>query len=35
MAACEGMEKAVKMLCDELNIWCIPAMEVGGKTPKV
>lgn len=26
VAVCEGMAKAVKVLCDELNIWCIVAL---------
>ena len=26
VAVCEGMAKAVKALCDELNIWCIVAL---------
>ena len=27
VAVCEGMAKAVKILCDELNIWCIIAVS--------
>ena len=27
VAVCEGMAKAVKILCDELNIWCIIALS--------
>ena len=27
VAVCEGMAKAVKLLCDELNIWCIIALS--------
>ena len=27
VAVCEGMAKAVKILCDELNIWCIIAIS--------
>jgi len=27
VAVCEGMAKAVKILCDELNIWCIVALS--------
>ena len=26
-AVCEGIAKAVKILCDELNIWCISALS--------
>jgi len=27
VAVCEGMAKAVKILCDELNVWCIIALS--------
>ena len=27
VAVCEGIAKAVKVLCDELNIWCIIALS--------
>lgn len=27
VAVCEGMAKAVKILCDELNLWCIIAIS--------
>ena len=27
VAVCEGMAKAVKILCDELGIWCIVALS--------
>ncbi len=27
VAVCEGIAKAVKILCDELNIWCIVALS--------
>ena len=27
VAVCEGIAKAVKILCDELNIWCIIALS--------
>lgn len=27
VAVCEGMAKAVKVLCDELNIWCVIALS--------
>lgn len=27
VAVCEGMAKAVKILCDELNLWCIIALS--------
>lgn len=27
VAVCEGMAKAVKILCDELGIWCIIALS--------